>query len=171
MRAPHAARTDFGGARGSVDASLPSLRPCKALVVDQPWATIIAARMKRVVTLRYPTMYRGPLAICASRISSEPGLEKTVDSVKGLLGDDHSYALVRQIESFRYPLGAVICIGTLVSCEQITLGLIAESNPAERALGDWQVGRYAWRVDEMRPIEPYPMHMGKEAFADVEVPW
>ena len=48
----------------------------KALSLWQPWASLIAAGVKKVETRHWPTAYRGPIAIhAAKRLESDCGEE------------------------------------------------------------------------------------------------
>jgi hypothetical protein len=103
----------------------------KALSVQQPWATFIARRVKKIETRSKPVKYRGPLAIHASaRIA--PGMDTTAGMFAGGRFTVHRdgrgepwYLLDQDWEGREYgtaqypialPLGAVVATCTLVDC-------------------------------------------------------
>lgn len=134
---------------------------------------MIASGLKRVLVLRYPTQYRGPLAICAARTSSEPGLERVVgklDEAMELTWLEMLGFARFAVESGVYPLGAIVASCDLVACEQVTADMIAHEPILQQALDDWMVGRYAWRFENPASIEPYPMRSGGPELWDCEVP-
>lgn len=118
----------------------------RAVTLTEPWASAIAAGLKRVETRKFPSRYRGLLAVhAASRVPAEvlaevdePGALR--DLVARLLD-----APVSRDWPDRLPRGRVVAVAELVSI------LRAEEarerlSPAEVALGDYADGRYAWML-------------------------
>lgn len=52
--------------------------------------------------------------------------------------------------------GCVVALGILQECIPMTREFIAEQSPQEIEFGDWQVGRYAWRINSISRIVPIP---------------
>lgn len=52
--------------------------------------------------------------------------------------------------------GCVVALGVLQECIPMTPEFIAAQSPQEIAFGDWQVGRYAWRINSISRIKPIP---------------
>ena len=140
----------------------------KALTLHQPWASLCAIGAKRVETRSWPTQYRGPLAIHSARVSSEPGLEAVLAALGGEEGEAVLFQAARfLVESRVYQLGAVIAVVDLVSCEQMTAEMIDATDPVERALGDWRPGRYAWRFENPRHVDPVVPARGAQRLWEV----
>ena len=108
----------------------------KGLTIHQPFANFIADGEKRYETRSWSTPYRGPLAIHASR-----NREETYFSGIALDG----------------PFGAVVAVGRLAACHHVED--IWESLPeAERDVGDFSSGRYAWEIIDVKKLaEPVPL--------------
>lgn len=119
----------------------------KALTLHQPWASLIAAGLKKYETRSRPLKYRGEIAIHAG---------KKFTSVDTL-------ALVRTMVPFskkamvpvHFPTGMVILVAEMTDCIEMTEELIAEiakDDPVELYLGDWKPGRYAYKLENIRPL-------------------
>jgi len=97
----------------------------RALTISQPYASLIADGLKPVENRRWPTKYRGPLAIHAG---------------KGTQYLDGA-------ELAQYPTGAVIATCQLIACfsrdEAIVL---ADQKTLSRELMDlgWELGHMLW---------------------------
>jgi activating signal cointegrator 1 len=139
---------------------------CTALTIRQPLATLIATGLKRSHTLRWPTQYRGTIAIHADRASSESGIDFLTVGLRMEGLEDEAI----RVESEVYPLGAVIALADLTACYQITTDMVEKTSVVERCLGDHRPGMYAWRFSNVRPLEfPYPAR-GQEGLWQLEVP-
>lgn len=56
------------------------------------------------------------------------------------------------------PKGAVVATGELVDCIKITPEFVATLSPDELALGDYTLGRYAWKLANVSRLpEPVPV--------------
>lgn len=115
----------------------------KALTLHQPWASAIAAGLKRYETRSWSTSYRGPLAIHAGK--SVPPYAR--EFLSALLKQE------REVLPEPMPLGAVVAIADLVTCHRITTGGLLVS-PYERSWGDWSDGRFAWELASVRVLTP-----------------
>jgi activating signal cointegrator 1 len=124
----------------------------KAITLHQPWASLIAAGFKRVETRSWPTNHRGQIAIHAGRTSAAAG----IDAVEGSFDDcpPGHIEVMTYLYSTPLHLGAVVCTAEIVDCVRMDAEVIAKASPIERALGDWRPDRYAWVLDDVRPIEP-----------------
>lgn len=148
----------------------------KVLSLIQPWATLIALGEKKIETRSWKTNYRGELYIHAGKkldssiCNHEPF--RTVLSNHGIIfplpsGYIHDYnAFTGDI-----PTGMIIAKCQLVDCVKMadwklnnglrvieaTLenGQVVTGNELE--FGDYAPGRYAWILDNIRPLEtPIP---------------
>jgi activating signal cointegrator 1 len=157
----------------------------RVLSLLQPWASLLVFGEKRVETRSWKTAYRGPVAIHAglndeyvASISAilDPFInvmcrrpdyisnEERQALLKSLATaiDDYQYMrsfeqkLIDHYGSCSWNFGKIVGIGMLVDCvptSQIKTGL----SEREISLGDYSEGRWAWKFEEMRPIEPIGM--------------
>ncbi len=113
----------------------------KVLSIEEPFATLIASEIKRIETRSWKTNYRGEIFIHASGKTLSKGLN---DSVLALIeGLDMNY-------------GNIICRCNLVDCiymDEVFLKKLKQ-NPIEYSCGDYQIGRYAWVLEDVELIEP-----------------
>ena len=114
----------------------------QALTLWQPWATLIVLGLKRYETRSWGTYYRGPLLIHAGkrcdrqheRMLREEGW---LDDVDGPL-----------------PTGVILAVAQLASM-RAAAGVDVDHK--EMLFGDFSLGRYAWRLADVRPLaEPIP---------------
>lgn len=143
-----------------------TIHVCKALTVRQPWASLIARGIIEQFPMMWPTNYRGPLAIHADTISSEPG----IDELCARLTEAGFRRTQHAVETGIYPLGAVIAIVQLVACQQVAEGSSPVMRGVDVTLGAWAPGRYAWRFENPDRIDPYPARGRRDALWDVGVP-
>lgn len=140
----------------------------KALSLTQPWATLVAMGAKRIETRSWPTSYRGPLVIHASKglpgwVADTVRGDPQFAAVLGNLFDERGKVLVD------LPRGHVIAACLLVSVKFIREGEDGwewtgpsgrhesyQITEQERAFGDYTPGRYAWLLGNIRPMVPVP---------------
>ena len=123
----------------------------KAITVWQPWAGALAAGIKENETRSWATKYRGQIAIHAAMREVFDGLAlipvPTALKIKEAL----------RCEWADMPRGAIIATGELVDCIKITPEFVAALSPDELALGDYTLGRYAWKLANVKRLpEPIP---------------
>jgi hypothetical protein len=123
-----------------------------AITLHQPWASLIAKGYKLYETRDWPTNHRGPIVIHAGRKpKSKQELrehEKVVESFKDLLNEDCPYS-------------SVIAITQLTDVILMTDEFIEQQTETELRCGNWAVGRYALKLENVRAIEPIPA-VGKQ---------
>ena len=100
----------------------------KALSLTQPYANWIRSGIKTIETRKWKTNYRGSLLICVTK-------QKVTD----YFGD--------VIE----PRGMAICIVDVVGCRPMT------KDDEEAACFDWNEKLWAWPLENLRVIEPFPV--------------
>jgi len=131
----------------------------KAITLWQPWASAMAYQLKRNETRSYPTKHRGPLLIHAAAhkpnrydwdILTWAPIAKAL-AEKGITDTKH------------FPLGVAVCVVNVVDC--VPVEKIRDSlSPVERALGNYENGRFAWVTEFLYFIEkPIPMK-GSQGF-------
>lgn len=123
----------------------------KALSLWQPWASMMALGHKKIETRSWPTAYRGPLVIHATKRWTRNEREAASD-----------LAAQYGIES-PFPLGVVLCVVDLFECTQN----VRYASFAELTLGDFRKGRWFWVTKNVRPFdEPLPMR-GRQGLFNV----
>ncbi len=143
----------------------------KALTLTQPWATLVATGAKKVESRSWGTHYRGLVAIHAAKHLPSLALRYCEQAfVQKALGwprviDSQSDRLKDLIDSL--PKGSVIAIAELVDCRKVvddytdwhaTMGGYTKA-PLEPEVhfGDYEPGRYAWRLANVSKFpDPIP---------------
>lgn len=136
----------------------------KIITLHQPWASLVAFGLKKYETRHWSTDYRGPLLTHAAK--------KKIDS-DGIRvwREAHRLAGIEQpeIDALDLPLGCVVAIAYLVNCLEMYQGSfpfigahasnsirIDQQSDLERAVGYWELGRFALQLDNARQTEPIP---------------
>lgn len=113
----------------------------KAITLWQPWASAIDLGMKRVETRGWKTSYRGELVICAATRPLDP------------VGKE----VAKRFAIPAMSLGCALCVVELYECIDATIAH-AFINDMERLLGNYAVGRWAWRTRDLRKLRvPVPV--------------
>lgn len=142
----------------------------KAISLWQPWASLIALGVKRVETRSWATSYRGLVAVHAAKRWTKAereacdGIEAELQALARCAerppGLGAGVVFVAELAAAP-PLGAVVAVAKLAACEQMTTALIAfarDKNPEELVVGNWQPGRWAWVLEDVRPlVKPMPL--------------
>ncbi len=116
----------------------------KVLTIREPFATLIKNKVKYIETRSWKTNYRGELYI-------HSGLAKLSKDVKERKNLPELYSE----DDLKY--GYIICKCNLVDCIYMTDEFIKEEkekNPNNFIAGRYEVGRYAWVLDDIEPIKP-----------------
>jgi hypothetical protein len=121
-----------------------------ALSVRQPWASLIAAGVKRAEVRPRPTRHRGPLLICASR-----SWRASADGLAAVQRLGHDIAAL--------PRGVAIAVVDVVGCRPMAEG------DAGAACCPLEPGAFVWLLTGARPIEPFAVH-GRLGLFNVELP-
>ena len=118
-----------------------------AITLHQPWASLVALGYKQYETRDWPTNHRGLIVIHAGRKpKGKQELrehDKVVESFKDLLNEDCPYS-------------AVVAIAELTDVILMTEEFINQQCPTELRCGDWKIGRYAFKLENIRAIAPIP---------------
>ena len=121
-----------------------------ALPLWQPWATLVAIEAKRVETRHW----RCPRRLIGERIAIHA--TKTRDWLKLCTEQPfYSYGL----DPDQLPLGALIATVVVDRCTLLTAESAAEleqGNPDEFAFGNYEAGRFAWVLRDVRVL-PAPV--------------
>ncbi len=123
----------------------------KAITVRQPWASLIAAGYKRVETRSWATGYRGPLAIHAAK--GLPTRTRMRTEEREFAEQERALGRLPR----RIPFGAVVATVYLARVMP-TESAISIVSGLERYLGDFSPGRFAWFLEDARPLDdPAPI--------------
>ncbi|MGO8759326.1 MAG: ASCH domain-containing protein [Terracidiphilus sp.] len=128
----------------------------KTLTLTQPWASLVAIGAKQIETRSWTTAFRGRLAIHAAK-----GFPKWA---KEFAGEPPVSVLFGM--NYEYPRGAIVATCRLVSVlptrELQKNGVIRMDDTArcpdfelteqERDFGDYEPGRYAWLLADIKPV-------------------
>jgi hypothetical protein len=127
----------------------------KALTLHQPWASLVG-KHKHYETRGKTTNYRGKIAIHAA-IRQEM-TDYQVNELSDLLVGEN------------IPFGAVVAIADLTDCIRMTEEFISQQSETELRCGLWEVGRYAWKLENVQFLpEPIPAR-GMPGLWDFELP-
>lgn len=116
----------------------------KVLTIREPFVTLIKNKVKYIETRSWKTNYRGELYI-------HSGLAKLSKDVK----ERKNLSELYNEDDLKY--GYIICKCNLVDCIYMTDEFIKEEkekNPNNFIAGRYEVGRYAWVLDDIEPIKP-----------------
>lgn len=135
---------EFSGACGASHRAVTADFTIKSISLWQPWASLISLRLKHYETRSWKTNYRGKLLICSTAANSKQHQEylKICDELQLPPWTD-------------FPHGCAIAICNLVDCIEMTAKFIEQQPRTEILCGDWQVGRYAWKLENIEPLPPF----------------
>jgi hypothetical protein len=137
----------------------------KAISLWEPWAGAIPAGLKHIETRSWATNYRGRIAIHAAKT------RKGLTIIHPFKNDMMLCFKSKGITDLNgLPLGAVVATADLIDCIEIpedVLGLIVLNGEVvkkeisfiddEILFGDYTPGRYAWILENIKPLEtPIP---------------
>lgn len=112
----------------------------RALSLIEPWATLIKEGRKTIETRSWPSTYRGPLAIHASKTKPD----RVACHEFGLYPDG------------MYP-GTVVCIVEMTGCFKFDMFSLARIPAREIPYGDYSRGRYGFNLQLLHVLEnPIP---------------
>ncbi len=115
----------------------------KVLSIKEPWASLVKEKVKLIETRSWKTNYRGVLYIHASKKELTKKDFKQFEKQLKLLLDNN----------FKY--GHIIAKCELVDCQLMTEELIQKikENNNEYICGTYQIGRYAWFLENIEPLD------------------
>jgi hypothetical protein len=134
----------------------------KAISLWQPWASLVAIRAKQYETRHWTTRYRGKIAIHAAK--------RWTREEKDLTRSPWFYEALKAagIDAMNMPLGGIVAVGELTAIYKSEL-LYPKISDQERAFGNYQAGRFAWRLENIQPVEFIPL-VGRQGLFDVVLP-
>ena len=102
----------------------------KALSIKQPWATMIATGEKTIETRTWSTKYRGRLLICSGKTPVAQILRVTTPDML---------------------LGMGLCTVNLVNVRPYL------ESDCTASCCDYCPNAYAWVLEDIRPLQPFPV--------------
>ena len=114
----------------------------KVLSIKEPFASLIKNQLKQYETRSWKTNYRGKILIHAS-LSIDSSYKNRPD----LLNIINSNKLI-------FNPGYILCEATLTDCIYMDNDFIKTVKPNELACGQYAIGRYAWKLENIKVIEP-----------------
>lgn len=130
----------------------------KAISLWQPWASLMAAGVKRHETRHWATSYRGPIALHAAKTVDVAGAPDRL--CLDVLGEFWAKTCAR---------GAVVAVGQLIAVLQAER-VADHLTPADLAAGNFTRGRFAWRVDNIRRLDDPIPTIGRQGLFDWSPP-
>lgn len=139
----------------------------RCITLWQPWATLIADGYKQYETRSWATSYRGTLLIhAAKRKLVHDEMYQISQAAKGT-GMPHDQIQKYWVQGV--PHGAIVATCELTDCllmssqspnlvnENAGEIAIAGVQPLELAVGLWKPGRFAWKFENVKPLDkPIP---------------
>lgn len=109
--------------------------------LTQPWATAVALEIKKWETRSWACKPRNDVAIHAAKSYPKWAREFTVDqqSVGGL-------------PRIYFPLGRILCVADITLCLP-TEAIVDKLSEVEKRWGDYSPGRFAFQIQNVRPLQ------------------
>ncbi len=126
--------------------------------------------LKQYETRSWATNYRGQLLICAAKKTSI--LQQQIYANIFYKYQIQLAETDNWLEWDDLPFGCAVALVDLTDCIRMTSRFIDEQPPQEIDTGDWRVGRFAWKLENIRRIVPPIRITGKQGLfnAEVELP-
>ncbi len=124
----------------------------RAISLWQPWGSLIFARLKKFETRHWATFYRGPLAIHAAGRSCPAADDGLVALCCDTFGNDWRKTL---------PRGRMLGTVNLTDCKHTEA---FDVDAIEQLCGNWEEGRYAWRLEDPTAFIGPPEVKGRQGF-------
>ena len=118
----------------------------KAITIWEPYASSIAYGIKKYETRTWKTNYRGQIVIHASARKM----------------NKESVALAEKVGILYPKYSRVVAIADLTDCIQMTEDFITKQNTTEILLGNWHVGNYAWKLENVKIIDSEEIIKGQQ---------
>jgi hypothetical protein len=114
----------------------------KVLSIKEPFATLISNGKKTIETRSWKTKYRGEIYIHASISKIDKKTQNRLDLMK-ILGDDELH------------YGKIICKCNLVDCIYMNEDFVNDikKDTQEYICGHYEIGRYAWVLDNIEILD------------------
>ncbi|MFN6572358.1 ASCH domain-containing protein [Dendronalium sp. ChiSLP03b] len=139
----------------------------KAISLWQPWASLIAMGLKQYETRSWRTNYQGPLLICSAQRNYPEQQQIYADifyKYQQVFAESDNWLMWDEL-----PRGYAIALVELAGCIKMDEAFIQARSQLEIDCGEWSVGRYAWRLENVRKtIVPIKVR-GRQGLFNLEV--
>lgn len=126
------------------------MKEIMAISIFQPWASLIGLGYKQFETRGWKTEYRGKLLICAGK--------KKINKLKDITDNlvlNYNLKDCSLFDLSVFHLGKAVAIVELTDCIKMTEELINSQSKLELEIGNWQIGKFAWKLTNVELIEPF----------------
>jgi hypothetical protein len=137
------------------------MKEVRILTLWEPWASLIALKLKQYETRSWRTNYRGKLAIHAAKRPIKQ--DECSSMLKGLTKEvrEQLWDSLCKITATP-PYGCIVEIVDLSDCEKMLPSLIQTQSNLEKNLGNWAFDRFAWKLENGIALpEPIPLKGGQ----------
>ncbi len=131
-----------------------------ALSVLQPWAALIIHGDKTIETRSWQTRVRGRIAVHASG-------RRPADYCD-LCQQEPFRSIVKRMPPEMLARGVVLGTVELRDCVRVEEIDLATLDEQERSFGNFQPGRWAWLLDDPRPLETFIPIRGRLGVFEIE---
>ena len=128
----------------------------KAITLWQPYASLMAAGIKRNETRGRLTHYRGDLVICSAK--REMNCDEWPQALKNVVYDNAEKLMVQIGQEKTVGYGYALCIVEVCGCITSEEFVGNTLSMTEFVCGDYSPGRFAWQTRNLRRLkEPVPV--------------
>lgn len=123
----------------------------KVLTLNEPWASLIKNKKKYIETRSWKTNYRGEIYIHAGKKKIDSSVYERKELIELIGNDEMNYS-------------KIVCKCELVDCIYMTEDYINKIKIEEHQqyiCGEYSVGRYAWILKNIEPINSTELISGK----------
>lgn len=115
----------------------------KVISIKEPFATLIANKVKHIETRSWKTNYRGEIYIHASL------------SKNNTKRDNYDYYLSLLPDGYEMEYGNIICKANLTDCIYMDENFInsIKQDKTEYNVGHYEIGRYAWIISNVQVLK------------------
>ena len=142
----------------------------KAISLHQPWASLIGMGLKRYETRHWATKYRGELLICSAKKRTFEQSQIYEKMKRNHFPDAEPWGSSTKLASiYVLPFGRAIALVHLTDCIKMDEELIQAQSQLEIDCGLWEVGRYAWKLENIRKIISPPQIKGAQGLFNLDI--
>ena len=137
----------------------------KAITLHQPYASLIAAGVKRIET----RSWTAPAALIGERIAIHAG--KRVVRMSEISAAER--AQLTRIFGMNWrvkiPYGGIVAVATLADSRRVRVEADRPTEPLELMFGGFAIGRHMWRLDNVVEVRPCARINGRQGFWNVPI--